>query len=164
MGSRWDGNDCKPLLLAFPVFPFTICLGITKLGGGCWAREEGDLCVCVSVSCSEYFLGPERVCRKDTPLGTGGTGWQAAGSDVIGFLGGGWTGRRGAWPWRSQLNFGLAHPGRWHDFLWEFKIKSRDSVPSGMKGVVLLGGWDGPSLLCSETRHPTLTRLSNSWD
>lgn len=79
--------------------------------------------------------------------------------DVIGFLGGVWAGRRGAWPRRSQLNFGLAHPGRWHDFLWRFKIKSRDSIPSGMMGVALPGGWDGPndlpSLLCSETRHPT---------
>lgn len=70
-------------------------------------------------------------------------------------------------PEKSQLNFGLAYPGRWHDFLWRSKIKSRDSIPSGTMGVALAGGWDGPndlpSLLCSETRHthpsPTLEKF-----
>lgn len=47
-------------------------------------------------------------------------------------------------PEKSQLNFGPAYPGRWHDFLWRSKIKSRDSVPSGTMGVALPGAGMDP--------------------
>lgn len=50
----------QALHLAFPVFPFPVGLGIKGQEGSLLSWRGRDLCVCVSVSCAECFLGPER--------------------------------------------------------------------------------------------------------